>query len=280
MKNIYKFIDPILSYIKNNTSICKYYNKSKKIQKYPAELMLKLIAQVLETGISWRSLDTFYSKNKEKPKWITVYKFYNQLINRKIILNTYAQMLKKYFVKGKNNKLNYRYTDTSFIYSRNGGESVKYNKFFGRKKCCKLSLITDKYGVPFNISIYNGNINDSAILLDQLNSKNIIDIEENNGKKNYFFADSGYDSSKIRSKLKELNLIPIIPTNKRNTKDINKIIKLTKEEQKKYKKRIKIEHVFGQLKTERKILTRYDKNNNVFLNFIYLHLIKKLNVMQ
>ena len=189
-------------------------------------------------------------------------------------------MLKKYFVKGKNNKLNYRYTDTSFIYSRNGGESVKYNKFFGRKKCCKLSLITDKYGVPFNISIYNGNINDSAILLDQLNSKNIIDIEENNGKKNYFFADSGYDSSKIRSKLKELNLIPIIPTNKRNTKDINKIIKLTKEEQKKYKKRIKIEHVFGKLKTERKILTRYDKNNNVFLNFIYLHLIKKLNVMQ
>ena len=30
--------------------------------------------------------------------------------------------------------------------------------------------------------------------LDQLNSKNIIDI----GKKNYFFADSGYDSSKIK----------------------------------------------------------------------------------
>jgi hypothetical protein len=170
----------------------------KKIQKYPAELMLKLIAQVLETGISWRSFDTFYSKNEEKPKWITVYKFYNKLINRKIILNTYAQMLKKYFVKGKNNKLNYRYTDTSFIYSRNGGESVKYNKFFGRKKCCKVSLITDKYGVPFNISIYNGNINDSAILLDQLNLKNIIDIGKNNGKKNYFFADSGYDSSKIK----------------------------------------------------------------------------------
>jgi hypothetical protein len=41
---------------------------------------------------------------------------------------------------------------------------------------------------------------------------------------------------KIRPKLKELNLIQIIPTNKRNTKDINKIIKLTKEEQKKYKK--------------------------------------------
>jgi hypothetical protein len=34
------------------------------------------------------------------------------------------------------------------------------------------------------------------------------------------------------------------------------------------------------IKIERKILTRYDKNNNVFLNFIYLHFIKKLNIMQ
>ena len=254
----------------------KYYNKTKKIQKYPAELMLKLIAQVLETGISWRSLDTFYSKNKEKPKWITVYKFYNQLINRKIILNTYAQMLKKYFVKGKNNKLNYRYTDTSFIYSRNGGESVKYNKFFGRKKCCKVSLITDKYGVPFNISIYNGNINDSAILLDQLNSKNIIDIGENNEKKNYFFADSGYDSSKIRSKLKELNLIPIIPTNKRNTKDKEKLEKnkCTQYEKMLINSRSKIEHINNTIKQNKTLNVRYQKYMSNYTNFVLFALIR------
>ena len=33
MISIYKFINPILSYIKKNTSIYKYYNKSKKIKK-------------------------------------------------------------------------------------------------------------------------------------------------------------------------------------------------------------------------------------------------------
>ena len=275
MISIYKFINPILSYIKKNTLIYKYYNKSKKIQKYSAELMLTLIAKVLYTGISWRTLDTLYAEIENYPKWNTVYKFYVQLINRKIIFNTYAEMLKKYFTKGKNNKLSYRYTDTSFINSRNGGESVKHNKFFGRKKCCKLSLITDKYGIPFNISLYNGNIHDSTILLDQLNSKNIIDIKENNKNENYFFADGGYDSIQIREKLKKLKLIPIIPTNKRNTKDINKIVKLTKTEQKKYKKRIKIEHVFGKLKTDRKISTRYDRKNEVFINFIYLHHITK-----
>lgn len=111
-----------------------------------------------------------------------------------------------------------------------------------------------------------------------MNSKNIIDIKENNENENYFFADGGYDSIQIREKLKKLKLIPIIPTNKRNTKDINKIVKLTKTEQKKYKKRIKIEHVFGKLKTDRKISTRYDRKNEVFINFIYLHFIKILNV--
>ena len=38
-------------------------------------------------------------------------------------------------------------------------------------------------------------------------------------------------------------LIPIIPYNKRNTKDKNKINKLTKSEKIRYKKRIKIEHI-------------------------------------
>lgn len=52
--------------------------------------MLILIAKVLYTGISWRTLDTLYAEIENYPKWNTVYKFYVQLINRKIIFNTYA----------------------------------------------------------------------------------------------------------------------------------------------------------------------------------------------
>jgi len=39
-------------------------------------------------------------------------------------------MLRKYYRKNKNKLLKYRFTDTSFIYSRNGGTSVKFNKYF------------------------------------------------------------------------------------------------------------------------------------------------------
>ena len=58
--------------------------------------------------------------------------FYKKLINKKIILNTYAQMLRKYYGKNKTKLLKYRFTDTSFIYSRNGGTFTKFNKYFGR----------------------------------------------------------------------------------------------------------------------------------------------------
>ncbi len=46
-----------------------------------------------------------------------------------------------------------------------------------------------------------------------------------------------------------------------------------------YKKRIKIEHVFGTLKNNKKLLTRYEKLSETFLNFIFIHFIKVLSTM-
>ena len=84
-----------------------------------------------------------------------------------------------------------------------------------------MSLITDVNGIPYNIGIYEGNIHDSTIFIDQLKSKNIVDIDTNNYKgkgkyKEYFLADSGYDTNEIKLELEKLGLIPLIPQNKRN----------------------------------------------------------------
>ena len=83
-KNIYKFIKPILSYIKK---IHQYANKSKKIQKYPAEFCTSIKYRFLIAGGN-----TFYAKIENYPKWNTVFPCmcYIKLINRKIIFNTYA----------------------------------------------------------------------------------------------------------------------------------------------------------------------------------------------
>ena len=194
---INSFIDPILNYINTDKNIKKYFDFTYKSQKFQPRMLLEIIGRVLKEGISWRSIDTFYGHDSTYPKWQTVYAFYKKLINKKIILNTYAQMLRKYYRKNKNKLLKYRFTDTSFIYSRNGGTSVKFNKYFGRKKCCKLTLITDSSGIPYNIFIGGGNISDCKIFVKQISTENIVNVDvPTNNNFNYFLADSGYATLK------------------------------------------------------------------------------------
>ncbi len=82
----------------------------------------------------------------------------------------------------------------------------------------KVSIITDNKFIPIDIQIFKGNLNDSNILQQQFMN---IDTFMNNTK--YFICDKGYCSAKIRNILINKNILPIIPFNRRNTKDKNKI---------------------------------------------------------
>ncbi len=75
--------------------------------------------------------------------------------------------------------------------------------------------------------------------------------------------DKGYDSNRIRERLQEEGICPVIPP-KRNRKEA-----LTYD-QEKYKLREKIERFFNKLKQFRGIATRYDKLGHIFLAFIHL----------
>ena len=86
----------------------------------------------------------------------------------------------------------------------------------------------------------------------------------------------GYCSTKIRDILKTKNILLIIPYNKRNTKDKNKINKLTKNEKIRYKKRINIEHIFSNLKSNHKLENRYEKYINNYKGLLYLYFIKRI----
>ena len=87
-------------------------------------------------------------------------------------------------------------------------------------------------------------------------------------------ADAGYDSIKLRNKLNDIFYKSIIPFNKRNTKDKNKIKTLTDEEKKLYKSRITIENTFLKIKKNRRLEIVYEKISKNFLSLIYLSLIK------
>ena len=98
-------------------------------------------------------------------------------------------------------------------------------------------------------------MNDTNILYNELD--NINPIIKKNIK--YLCADKGYCSNKNIIKLLNSNIIPIIPFNKRNTKDKTKTKCLTGDEKNILRKRIYIEHLFVSLKSFIKIAIRYEK---------------------
>ena len=85
----------------------------------------------------------------------------------------------------------------------------------------------------------------------------------------YVVEDMGYDSDAHRKILQSNNNIPVIPGRKNRKVPIvyDKSI---------YRLRGGIERFFGKLKENKRLSQRYDKADNVFLNFIALASLKIL----
>ena len=239
------------------------YNFTYSSQKYSLQFILAHILFIIKYSATWRSLGIHIYNN--------IYKHYIKLNKINLFKNTYIKLLKKYLIKTKNKTLKSLYTDTTFIINKKGIDNKARNKYMKNKNCNKVSIITDNKFIPIDIQIFKGNLNDSNILQQQ-----IINIDTNINYSKYFIADKGYCSSKIRKLLIAKNILPIIPYNKRNTKDKNKINKLTKNEKIRYKKRIKIEHIFSNLKSNHKLENRYEKYIDNYEGLLYLYFIKRI----
>lgn len=200
----------------------------------------------------------------------TFYKNFIKLNKFNIFESTYKNLLIKYLSKSKN-KIKQIYTDTYTFYNKYNIDKVERNKYFKNKKVMKLSLITNEKGIPLNIDLFKGNLNDINIFNKQLDKLN---IKLFNKKSTIFMADAWYDSIKLRKRLNDIFYKLIIPFNKRNTKDKNKIKTLTNEEKKLYKLRITIENTFLKIKKNRRLEIVYEKKSKNFLSLIYLSLIK------
>lgn len=260
-------IKAICKNVKSKNHLYKHFNFYFHSQRYNLHSILQSIFIILKTGLPWRYLSDLHIE----PKWGTVYKVYCKLIKFDIITSTYRDLLTKYFVRQKKS-LKYRFTDTTTIIAKNGGEKVSYNPYYGRNKCSKISIITDNNGITYSAILENSKKNDSKILYDQLDIPYLVDLPVNNA---YFLADKGYDSKKIKDKLDNMGYWPIIAVNKRNCKKDQP--KMNKIDKKIYKKRIRVEHVFMKLKRFRRISIRYDRHEPLFMGFLFLglmHLIK------
>ncbi|WP_202948630.1 transposase [Novosphingobium sp. AP12] len=89
----------------------------------------------------------------------------------------------------------------------------------------------------------------------------LIDLPER--APNTLLADKGYDAEAIRADLGERNIEVVIPgrSNRRMTIEHNRVL---------YEERNRIKRMFGHLKINRAISTRYDQLANSFLGMVHL----------
>jgi transposase len=117
----------------------------------------------------------------------------------------------------------------------------------------KLHAVTDANGRPLSFFMTAGQVSDytgAAALLDSL------------PRAQWLLADRGYDADWFRDALQEKG-ITCIPGRKSRAKPI-------KYDKRRYKRRNRIEIMFGRLKDWRRVATRYDRSPTVFLSAVAL----------
>ena len=118
----------------------------------------------------------------------------------------------------------------------------------------KLHAVTDENGRPISFFMSAGEASDytgAAALLNSLPPAQ------------WLLADRGYDADWFREGLQNKGIKPCIPGRKSRTKPV-------KYDKRRYKRRNRIEIMFGRLKDWRRVATRYDRCPKVFLSAIAL----------
>ena len=118
----------------------------------------------------------------------------------------------------------------------------------------KLHAVTDTAGRPIRFLMTAGQVSDyngAAALLSGLPSAD------------WVLADRGYHADWFREALKDKGIKPCIPGRKSRSKPV-------KHDRRRYKRRNRIEIMFGRLKDWRRVATRSDRCPRVFLSAIAL----------
>ena len=118
----------------------------------------------------------------------------------------------------------------------------------------KLQAICDSKGLPLDLFVTAGQVSDYIGARALLGSLPDVD---------WLLGDCGYDADWFRDVLKDKGIRPCIPGRKQRKKTV-------KYDKRWYKRRNRIEIMFGMLKDRRRVATRYDRCPKIFLSAIAL----------
>lgn len=119
----------------------------------------------------------------------------------------------------------------------------------------KIHICADSHGNPIDFKITGGEVHDAKV------ANQLIDMLD---EAEYFIADKGYDSDKIRAQATQKEIKPVIPRRRNSTKTNPEFDAYL------YKLRHLVENLFARLKHFRSIATRFDKLARNFQAMLYI----------
>ncbi len=147
------------------------------------------------------------------------------------------------------------------------GEKVKWQRRKRAKTVNNLVICDNKYNILAISDCIEGNHHDSYELIENVQS--MLDSMKKQSIEYHFShlnADSGFDVKSFLAFIEQMEMVPNIKQNKRNTKKTEQIYRYMSDYI--YANRFKIEVVFAWLDTYKRILVRFEKLASNFKSWL------------
>ncbi|WP_367717616.1 IS5 family transposase [Nitratireductor sp. GISD-1A_MAKvit] len=228
-----------------------YFPKSHGRQRVDDRRILSGIIFVNRNGLRWCDAPKEYGPAK------TLYNRWKRWGDKGIFLQMMEGLAVPDTAERKTIMIDATYLKAHRTASSLRGKKGGAGRLIGRTKGgmnTKLHAVTDTNGRPISFFITAGQVSDytgAAALLDEL------------PKAKWLLADRGYDADWFRDALQAKGITPCIPGRKSRNKTV-------KYDKRRYKRRNRIEIMFGRLKDWRRVATRYDRCPMAFFSAIAL----------
>lgn len=216
------------------------------------EAILNGVLQVLVNGVAWNKIASCGCS------YGTCYRYFCELQRRgklKLIVETLMRRKTDVIETAIDTS-----SASSFRFRRMTGWDGKHKKI-----ATKISLLTDKKGLPVDVSFGKGSTHDLTFVPEHISS------ETKKRKIEVLNLDKGYTSLDLRRKLRTKGTY--VNMKVRNGDYIRKRGPKFRFHEDKYKVRFLVEKVFGWLKNFKRIRVRREYKPAMFKAFVYLGLI-------
>jgi hypothetical protein len=237
--------------------------------KYTDKLYIGCIYFIFKHGSFWESfLGPIPGKqvNKRHHEYIDRYHLYE---------NFFYQERDDYLMNyvNEHNQIKNLMIDTSIINNKNCSEVYKHLPYNKNRKGCKIGLIIEDNRLPLVVSINESTVHDCKIgnqdIDTLINNEKFNEALEKLDTEPFALADSAYDSAELKDKLSNANIKHIIKPNNRGKKYKRKK-KIWKRHKPRYKKRIKVEYSFANIKRSPKINCIYERKIKAYFGGLFV----------